>query len=308
MSTQERHPPAAARVEAPVRRRARQALENVLAPVVERASRRYVAGPTLADARRVCGDLASQRYGLTICLWPLEGTSPRAVADGYLEALAQPPAEGVDWHLSVKVPDLAFSPDLVGEVAAGARKSGVRLHFDSHGPETADRTFDLADRARAEIPEVGVTLPARWLRSKDDVARIVERGFGVRVVKGQWKDPDHPVPDERRAYLDLIERLAGSARHVAVASHDPVVVLRALELLRDVQTPCELQLLYGLPARPALKAARQFGVPVRWYVGYGQGWLPYCAVQLVKNPRIGFRLLRDAVARGPRRQGRTGKE
>lgn len=76
-----------------------------------------------------------------------------------------------------------------------------------------------AYRAPPCWPAIGVALPARWGRSLEDADAAVAGGLAVRVVKGEWPDPDRDL-DPRRAYLELIDRLAGRARHVGVATHD----------------------------------------------------------------------------------------
>jgi proline dehydrogenase len=60
-------------------------------------------------------------------------------------------------------------------------------------------------------------------------------------------------------------------------------------------TDCEVELLYGLPLKPATAAARSLGVPVRVYVPYGRSWLPYAMREARTNPRTLWWLARDAA-------------
>ena len=94
----------------------------------------------------------------------------------------------------------------------------VRLHFDAWrprqpiGPQLCDEFLDGP-------AELSYTLPGRWRRSW--TTRLGgERGMTVRMVKGQWPDPADPKRDLRQGYLEVIDALAGRARHVAVATHD----------------------------------------------------------------------------------------
>jgi proline dehydrogenase len=116
----------------------------------------------------------------------------------------------------------------------------------------------------------------------------------VRVVKGQWPDPSHPV-DPSEGFLRIIERLAGRARHVSVATHDPKVAKAGLSALLARGTACELELLYGLPVRAVLPIAKEAGVPVRVYLPYGHAWLPYVVYRLREEPRVAAWLLRDLI-------------
>jgi len=107
-------------------------------------------------------------------------------------------------------------------------------------------------------------------------------------------DPSEPV-DPFEGFLKVIERLAGRARHVSVATHDPKLVRAALSALLARGTPCELELLYGLPVGAVLPIARELGVPVRVYLPYGHAWLPYVVGRLKKEPRVALWLMRDVM-------------
>src|SRR5207244_3232405 len=124
----------------------------------------------------------------------------------------------------------------------------------------------------------------------------------VRVVKGEWLDPDVPQRDPRTGFLEVVERLAGRAVHVGVATHDHELAQASLQLLVDAGTPCELELLIGMPVREPAAVAARLGVPVRVYVGWGDRGLPYETG--LRHPRLMMRLLADAVV-ADRRQKRT---
>lgn len=262
-------------------------------PIAERAARAYIAGPELDDALRVCEALARRACAATICPWDGPNESPRVVADSYITAVRGLAGASLDCSVSIKAPSLGFSPELVAEILAAARPHETGIHFDSLALETADQTWSLLRVAARQHPAVGCTLPARWSRSVWDADQAIELRMPVRVIKGQWADPAVSERDIRPAFLGLIERLAGRARRVAVATHDPVLASAALVRLARSNTPCELELLYGLPARAALAVAEAAGIPVRFYVPYGHAWLPYGLSQARKNPRILWWTLRD---------------
>ena len=125
-------------------------------------------------------------------------------------------------------------------------------------------------------------------------------GLRVRVVKGQWADSTSDDADPVKGFLNIIDRLgAERAPHVAVATHDANLAREALSRLRTTGTPCELELLYGLPIQPLLKVARALKVPTRLYVPYGQTGLPYRLRHAVTSPHILGWFLRDLL-RGTR--------
>ncbi|HYS21683.1 MAG TPA: hypothetical protein VEO73_11405 [Gemmatimonadales bacterium] len=260
-----------------------------------RAARAYVAGSDLSDALRVCRTLSPRGLAGTICPWNGEDDSPRQVADACLAALDGLGREDLDCTLSIKAPALGFSRDLLGELLEAAQRSRIGVHFDALTADAADETFALIETGIRQWHDLGCTLAGRWRRSPADGERAITLGLRVRVVKGQLPDPDAPDHEERVGFLAVVDRLAGRARHVAVATHDASLARAALGILVAAGTPCELQLLYGLPMERGLQVARACGVPVRIYVPYGRAWVPYCLSQARRNPRILWWTVRDSL-------------
>lgn len=275
--------------------RVRHARRAAVDWVMQRCARAYIAGPALADARAACLRLRDAGCANTVGYFNGDDESPRVIADADLAAIEMFGAEGLDAYLSVKVPALKFDAGLLAEIARAAVAKGVGMHFDAHAPEDADRTFAAVDAAEAAKVAVGCTLPGRWRRSVDDAARVKDRAMRVRIVKGQWVDPAWPDADLNAGYLAVVDALAGRQATVAVATHDPVLARTALQKLKDAGTPCELELLYGLPTRAALAVARELGVKARVYVPFGTAWLPYALGQARRKPRVLFWVLRDAL-------------
>jgi proline dehydrogenase len=272
----------------------------MLLPVLRRAGRAYIAGPELQDAVGVARRLAGNGFGTTIAYWDAIDAPRNEIVDAYSALSRVLAAESMDCYLSVKAPSIQYDSDLFARLLQASGKDHTRLHFDSLGPETADPTFALVSALLAKYPNVTCTLPGRWARSLDDADWAVRGKVGVRVVKGQWVDLVHPHLDPQAGYLRVIERLAGRARYVAVATHNPVLAKAALRRLVDSGTPCELELLFGLPVEPALKVARAMGIQARLYVPYGYGWLPYSLSQAKKNPRILWWMLKDMMLHNSR--------
>ena len=127
-------------------------------------------------------------------------------------------------------------------------------------------------------------------------------------MKGRWPDHGSPEVDPRAGFLTLVDRLAGRARRVAVATHDEALARAALQRLRAAGTPCELELLFGLPAAAAAGAADELSVPVRVYVPYGHAMLPYRIPDARRDARILGWFSQDVLwggRKGWRRASRT---
>lgn len=228
-----------------------------------------MAGDDAASVAVAVRGLAARGYAAAVAYWDA-GEEAEVIAAQYRRA-AQAVA-GFDAYLSVKATALAFSAELAGQL-------GPRLHFDSMAPDTVEATFALLEGLSGDL---GTTLPSRWRRSDGDAERSLELGLRVRLVKGQWESGDDRNP--RDGFLALADRLAGRARHVAVATHDRALAAEALRRLGD--TPSELEQLYGLPLAPP---------GARVYVPFGRGYLPYALRQVRRDPRIAWWVARDLV-------------
>jgi proline dehydrogenase len=265
-------------------------------PLLRKAAESYIVGTEVGDAIAKATELDGHGAASTICFWDAVDDSPRHVADQYLLIIHALRESKIDSYLSIKVPSLRYDMALVNELLAEASPAGMKVHFDSLAPETADPTFNLIACVHSRYPNLSCTLPGAWRRSIADAELAIQLGLHVRVVKGQWPDPDGPAADPRDGFLRIVDALAGRARKVAVASHDPLLAAAAIGKLQQAGTKCELELLFGLPSRAVLQVAQRLGVKVRYYLPYGYAWLPYALNQAKRNPRILWWVVRDAFA------------
>lgn len=295
-----------------MKRQLRRMAGAVLRLAIRVAGLLFIRGSRLSDAIRTSGRLRARGRSTTLGYFNADNEAPRAVADATLSAVDALAALGTGGYLSIKAPALGYDSGLIGEIVDRAARGGIGVHFDSHATEQAEPTFAAMASALARpspagaAPEAGqaapapgwsfgCTLPGRWSRSLSDADRAVELGLRVRVVKGQWVDPSAPDIDPRAGFLAVIDRLAGRARSVAVASHDPPLAEEALRRLARTATPHELELLLGLPMQAALRMARKTNATVRVYVPFGVSWLPYALEQFQKRPGIAWWAVRDAM-------------
>jgi proline dehydrogenase len=277
----------------------RQRIARIVLPVMRRAARSYIAGPELGDALAMARTLGARDMASTIAFWDEDGAAPGDVLNACLKSAQALGSEGLDCYLSVKAPSLQYSAEALLQLIDQCECRKTRLHFDALGVDSADPTRALLEALLPRYANISFTLPGRWARSLEDADWAVQRGVGVRVVKGQWPDPAMPQRDPHKGFLEVIERLAGGARSVAVATHNPTLAAPALQRLMKAGTPCELELLFGLPSKAVLRIAAAMGVRTRIYVPYGYGWLPYSLSQARKNPKIFWWMLKDAMLRRP---------
>jgi proline dehydrogenase len=262
--------------------------------VRRRREHAYGVGPGLDDALEAARRLASRGIASTVGYSPAPEESARTAANVHLAAFDRLAAGELDAYVSVKLSTLDFDPDLLSELDAAAARSGRRLHLDALAPETVDATWRLLEET-ARAGQLGTSFPGRWRRSADDAARAAELGLVVRVVKGQWQHGAGGDVDPSQGYLDVIDRLCGRARAVAVATHDVALLRESVRRLQASGTACEVELLYGLPFRAPALAATRMGVPIRVYVPYGHVGATYGMTDVKRNPTAIWWLLQDLL-------------
>jgi proline dehydrogenase len=103
-----------------------------------------------------------------------------------------------------------------------------------------------------------------------------------------------------------MERLMTAGTYPAIATHDPGLIARALDIAerhRIGPDRFEFQMLYGV-RRDLQRSLAARGYTVRIYVPYGQEWYPYFMRRLAERPaNVAFMLraiLKDK-GRGPKR-------
>jgi len=269
----------------------------LLLPVIQHAARSYTGGETIDDAMSVITRLADEGLMCTIGYWDKGQDSPRQMTDIYLDCIMRSSGRTHDTYVSLKPPTLRFSVDLAVLLAKAARERSVRLHCDSHGPEVADLSNAMLQAMIDKVggASLGTTLPGRWKRSLADADWAIEKGLNIRVVKGQWPDPQDPSRDLSLGFLEVIDRLAGRARHVAVATQDFALAREAIARLRAKGTSCELEMLFGMPVKPLIAWAKGDSVKARIYVPFGSGFAPSALRVLKRNPRLLYTIAKDRL-------------
>jgi CelD/BcsL family acetyltransferase involved in cellulose biosynthesis len=278
-------------------RDARRGLEKARESTAKKVASRYLAGPELEDALREETRHAAAGYLTTVGFWGSSETLTKDVARQCFAA-----ADGVSpgGELSIKLDAFGGDGPRLDELLDRCTERQVGLHLDALGPETAEASLKAALRLAERAPgAVGCTLTGRWRRSVDDAHRLAGAPLNVRVVKSEWADPAEPHRDEAAGYLEVVQILAGQVPRVAVATHDQALAPVALERLAASTTAAELQVLYATDGRRIIPAARERGVPVRVYIPYGHGRVPYPTDDLFRRPAVAARVAFDVLPLRP---------
>jgi proline dehydrogenase len=245
---------------------------------IDRSGRAYLAGEDAESALVTARRLAAQEHGVALGYWDAARDAASHVEAMYLAALEGISSHAIDGYVALKPAALGR----IEPVLQRARELGVPIHLDSTGLEDADASWELLERVAG--PDVGCTLPTLWGRSLADAKRAVELGLRVRVVKGQWPDPDFRARDEKQRFLEIVDAVA-AAPYVGVATHDRPLAEAALATVGHATH----ERMLGLPWR-----GRDLG-RTRIYVAFGHAYLPYSARRARSSPRVALWLARDVI-------------
>jgi proline dehydrogenase len=280
-------------------RQLRRKLNKARVGIVNTASDRYVAGHGLAEALAEEARYARVGYLTTVGYWNGRGDSPDAVAaetKGCAEALR----EGSE--VSVKFVPFGGDRPALDELMGICERRQLTLHFDALQPDAAVDTLATTLRLSERWSgKVGCTLPGRWTRSVDDARGLAGSGVRVRIVKGEIEDPRRGEAEMSEGFLAIADALAGGNCHVEVATHDSHLAEGALRALLAAGTSCEQQVLHSMHSSAAIRVAHRLDVPVRIYVPYGTGRLPYTKETLRHHPTQTFSFARDLLPLPTRR-------
>lgn len=274
--------------------------------ILHRLASSHIAGKSYGDALEVTRRASANGRSVTICVWNEPGESPKLLLKKYSHLLDVLSREEGNYHISLKAPSFHYNLDLLRQITDQAAISNIGVEFDSHEPETAQQTMDVVQNIKLRYNNIFCALPSRWSRSIRDADWAVEHQIGVRIVKGQWRDPAEPNLDCRKNFLTIADRLASRAVFVSVATHESSLAREALQRLKQSGTPCELEVMFSLPMSVTHEAER-LDVPVRVYVPYGHPSLPYNISNVSARPAVALWALRNFLIGRPPKQRRNKK-
>ena len=250
---------------------------------------------SISEATELCRILQGHDFLTTLGRLSKAGDDPAQIVREYQQAsdslLGSPVPER--FYLSLKPPALDFNPQYAAAIAATALANGHGVHFDSHKFAQTEATLQLLDELLTRnLPSKGVrrdwrfslSLPSRWKRSGADARWAIAKGVRVRLVKGDFQAAAQDELDPGRGFLDLVDQLAGRIPDMALATHDCALARESVARCRKGGTAVQLELFFGRPASGMLALSREMGVPLGFYVPYGDTLLIYVIRDLLANP------------------------
>jgi proline dehydrogenase len=277
---------------------------GVRAPFVRRAVAKFMPGETFDDMLRAANTTAADgihtvftRLGENVS----DLAEAQGVADHYVHGIEEIRTSGLSCEPSVKPTQLGLDIERdqarrhLHAIAAAAAAANSYLWIDMEQSPYVDATLDLAHDLRSRHPAVGVCLQAYLHRTREDLARLLKAGVGVRLVKGAYREPASVAlvskADVDANYLSLgrmmlDDRARGGTARVVFGTHDERLIAELISHARSTrvrQGQYEFHMLYGIQRGEQLRLARA-KEHVRVLIAYGTYWFPWYMRRLAERP------------------------
>jgi proline dehydrogenase len=285
--------------------------------VVQRLSGRYIAGPTLADARSTVAALNADAKLATVDVLGEEIARPaeaEAITQAYLDVLEAIETDGLDANVSVKLTGLGLKLDVglcranLETVVRDAARRDNFVRIDMEDSSCTDDTLRLYRELRERgVDNVGIVLQASLRRTVADVHALSDLRPSVRLCKGIYVEPASIAFTEfeavRANFVAALDALLAAGSYTAVATHDEWLIQESLRRLDGLgPDEYELQMLLGVRESRASELVED-GHRLRVYVPFGQRWYEYSLRRLQENPKIAGYVAGDVIGRiVPRRR------
>lgn len=277
---------------------------GVKAPFVRRAVATFMPGETAADMLNAATAQAAEGVGAVFTRLGenvADMAEAQRVTDHYLTVIEEVRVRRLACEPSIKLTQLGLDVDpdraFANALAIGTRADAAGNYFwvDMEQSSYVDRTLDVVTRLRERVPRIGVALQAYLHRTSDDVAAMVARGIGIRLVKGAYSEPPSIAfpkkADVDANYLKLAKLMLSpgarsSGSRAVFGTHDTAII-NAIERHGDgaglAPTDYEIHMLYGIQRGEQRRLARDRR-NVRVLIAYGTYWFPWYMRRLAERP------------------------
>ncbi len=283
--------------------------------IVWKMASRFIAGVTLADGIRAIQQLNSKGINATLDHLGEDTDSPekaRQATTDILEAFDAIEKAGVRGNVSVKLTQigLGISSELCTEnlerLLEKAQGYNSFVRIDMEDATVTQKTLDVLRTVRQHGYEnVGIVIQAYLYRSEDDIRKLLEECFKVRLCKGAYTESPKVAYPKMQDINSNYDRCAamlinGALSHdcprisndgkippvAGLATHDSKRIEFARLYAEKVGLPrdaMEFQMLNGIRSDLQEQLAKD-GYCVRVYVPYGAEWYPYVMRRIAERP------------------------
>ena len=192
----------------------------------------------------------------------------------------------------------------IREIVAKAAGYDNFIRIDMEDSSVTDITLEIYREMREEYYRVGAVIQSCLRRSRQDVIDLMAEGpTDIRLCKGIYIEPEDiaytDYEENRNSFSEILDLLLEGGARVGIATHDPVLVERALASLKRFgvdKDQYEFQMLLGVTERLRARLVAD-GHPLRVYVPFGELWYNYSLRRLRENPGIAGHIIKNLFTR-----------
>lgn len=190
-------------------------------------------------------------------------------------------------------------------IAQAAAEINREVMISMEGIDRADDIYAIYTRLHREddLRNVGITVPAKRLRTARDLPALMKLPGRIRLVKGAFLEPagvayERNSPELAAAYRRYAQELLLSGHKCSIATHDRAIQadLSALILKERIDPRWfEFESLIGLGAEQ-IDGLRARGFPTREYAVFGQEHFLYVLNRIAEEPLRVYQAIIDVMA------------
>ena len=189
-------------------------------------------------------------------------------------------------------------------LVSAAKKHNNFLRLDMENSPYTSETINLYKKAFENYSNVGIVLQAYMHRSMDDIDKLSNKMFNVRICKGIYVENENIAYRDyqkiRDNYIVLVQHALIKGSYVGIASHDEYLIDKLYTWIKDNNistSQYEFQILHGVPMEKKLQQLMKEGNKVRVYVPYGDNWYDYSIRRLKENPKMAGYIIKNIFSK-----------
>ncbi len=252
----------------------------------KRIAGRWIAGPTVDDA--IARGKKFKALGIGAIFNFLgealtEKVDIEEATNTYLDIVKSIENGDKMFQVSVKPTQIGLSVSLemaknnLDKIVKAAIDKDLFTWIDMEESTLVDSTIELY-RSQINTGKVGICLQAYLKRTIDDVKALSPEGGIFRLVKGAYTEDDKIAFKNKsninRNYVEILEYMFENTKMFMVASHDELMIEKAIELSEKTNKEVWYAMLNGIRNQYLIDLQKR-GKQVYSYIPFGKKWIQY---------------------------------
>ena len=269
----------------------------------------YIAGITDEEMLKEVKNLNDKGYKVAIDILGEHVKTEREaeeVTKRYISIYKEISKRNLSSNVSLKLTHIGLDLGLdqvkknLSLLVQAAKKNNNFLRLDMENIPYTSKTIRLYKEMFEEYEQIGIVIQAYLLRSYNDIKKLSNEKFNVRICKGIYAEDQELVfnnyNDIQKNFIRLVKEALNKGAYVGIATHDEFIIDNIYSWITKnnvSKNQYEFQVLHGVPMGKKLKMLMNEGNTVRIYLPYGDNWYDYSVRRLRENPKMAGYIIRN---------------